>query len=344
MNVMLCPLCQNPNDAAAKFCGQCGAQLEIACAQCGTISSATHKFCPQCGAALENAPQAGLHSAKELAEPRPREERRWATVLFADLSDFTKMSERMDAEDVKQLADRCAERMSQEVRRFGGTVLNVVGDQVVAVFGAPQAHDDDAERAVRAGLAIRDCSLTEDSAHPIKLHIGINTGDLMAGSIGPPEHRKYTVMGDTVNMAARLMSAAPSGSVLVGEETWRATRRVVRYRELPPVAVKGKQQPLSVWEALDAAAVSASRPLGTAPLVGRDEELALLSGIWLKAVREGRPHLITVLGEPGIGKSRLAAEFESRFCADALVLHGRCLPYGYDLGYWALTMVLKEAA
>lgn len=273
-----------------------------------------------------------------------REERRWVTLLFADISGFTAMSEQMDPEDVKAMAHRCTERMGEQVRRFGGTVLNVAGDQVFAVFGAPVAHEDDAERAVRAGLAIRECLLSQDSTPPIQVHIGINTGEVMAGLVGPAEHRPYTVMGDAVNTAARLMSAAPSGSVLVGEETWRATRRVVRCRELPPVAVKGKERPLPVWEALDAALVSDARPLGTAPLVGRDEELALLSGIWLKAVREARPHLITVLGEPGIGKSRLAAEFERRFCADALVLHGRCLPYGEALGYWALTTVLKEAA
>lgn len=148
------------------------------------------------------------------------------------------MSERMDAEDVKALAHRCAERMSEEVRRFGGTVLNVVGDQIVAVFGAPVSHEDDAERAVRAALAIRDCSLADEAAKPIRVHVGINTGEVMAGLVGPQERCDYTVMGDVVNLAARLMSVAPAATVLVGEETWRATRRVARYRELPPVARK----------------------------------------------------------------------------------------------------------
>jgi class 3 adenylate cyclase/tetratricopeptide (TPR) repeat protein len=263
--------------------------------------------------------------------------------LFADLSGFTTLSEKMDPEDVKALAHRCTGRLSEEVRRFGGTVLGIAGDQVVAAFGAPVAHEDDAERAVRAALAMRDCPLQDGNGKAIKVHAGVNTGEVMAGLIGPQEHQDYAVMGDTTNVAARLMSAAPAGSVLVGEETWRATRNVIKYRDLPPVLAKGKQQPVPVWEALEALAAPKSRPLGTAPLVGRDDELGLLSGIWLRVVREARPHLVTVLGDPGLGKSRLVAEFEKRFCSDALVLHGRCLPYGEALGYWALATALKEA-
>ncbi|MBI3418465.1 MAG: AAA family ATPase [Verrucomicrobia bacterium] len=325
---MKCPECQHENSSSARFCNNCGTKMETACPQCATIVSSGSKFCPECGEPLTGKAGPTTGSPPRLASQTPREERRWVTVLFADLSEFTTLSERMDAEDVKALAHRCAERMSEEVRRFGGTVLNVVGDQIVAVFGAPLAHEDDAERGVRAGLAIRDCSLVQSSGEPICVHVGINTGEVMAGLVGPQERCDYTVMGDAVNLAARLMSAAPPGTVLVGEETWRATRRVARYRELPPLAVKGKQQPVAVWEALNVAPVTEARRPDAAPLVGRDEELALLSDTWLKVVRESRPHLVTVLGEPGIGKSRLVAEFERRFCADALVLHGRCLPYG----------------
>jgi tetratricopeptide (TPR) repeat protein len=191
---------------------------------------------------------------------------------------------------------------------------------------------------------MRDCPLQDGNGKAIKVHAGVNTGEVMAGLIGPQEHQDYAVMGDTTNVAARLMSAAPAGTVLVGEETWRATRAVIKYRQLPPVQAKGKQQPVPVWEALETLAGPKSRPTGTAPLVGRDDELGLLSGIWLRVVRESRPHLVTVLGDPGLGKSRLVAEFEKRFCGDALVLHGRCLPYGEAIGYWALAAALKEAA
>jgi class 3 adenylate cyclase/tetratricopeptide (TPR) repeat protein len=340
-----CHQCGRENPAQAKFCGQCGGKLDLACGECGAANPVGNKFCSQCGHPLASDAKTkpGLPAPGYLAQVPP-EERRWATLLFADVAGFTALSERLDPEDVKALAGRCADQLSAEVHRFGGTVITIAGDQVVAAFGAPVAHEDDAERAVRAALAMRACVLGPDPDHPLRVHIGVNTGDVMAGLIGPQERKDYAVMGDTTNVAARLMSAAPGGSVLVGEETWRATRRSVRYRELPPLALKGKAQPVPVWEALEATSIAESRPLGSAPLVGRDEELALLSDFWLKVVREARPHLVTVLGEPGIGKSRLVGEFEKRFCTQALVLHGRCLPYGETFGYGALTMALKEAA
>jgi class 3 adenylate cyclase/tetratricopeptide (TPR) repeat protein len=321
--------------------------MEQLCSKCSALNPLGSKFCNECGHALESSktgpPESNQASPTVTDSAAPREERRWATLLFADLSGFTSLSEQLDPEDVKTLAHRCTQQMSEEVRRFGGTVININGDLVIAAFGAPIAHEDDAERAVRAALAMRDCSLQDNTGRPIQIHAGINTGEVMAGVIGPQEHQDYTVMGDTTNVAARLMSAAPAGSVLVGEETWRATRGVIRYLELPPVLAKGKQQPVPVWKAQEALAGPKSRPLGSAPLVGRDEELELLCGIWRRVVNERRIHLITVLGDPGLGKSRLVAEFEKRFCAEARVLHGRCLPYGEALGYWALTTALREA-
>jgi tetratricopeptide (TPR) repeat protein len=250
----------------------------------------------------------------------------------------------MDPEDVKALTQRCIERLCEEVRRFGGTVLDTLGDEVFAAFGAPLAHEDDAERAVRAGLAMRDCPVSGELAYPIKIHVGINTGEVMAGEVGPKENRQYRVVGDVTNTAARLRSAAPPGTVFVGEETFRSTHRIVDYRVVPPIDAKGKERPVLAWEALGALSLPERRPLGTAPLVGRDDELRVLSGIWAKTLRENRPHLVTILGESGIGKSRLAAEFTGQITKDALVLHGRCLSYGEVLGYWALATVLKGAA
>src|SRR5262245_7272952 len=151
----------------------------------------------------------------------------------------------------------------------------------------------------------------------------------MAGLIGPEERRDYTVMGDTVNVAARLMSAAPAGTVLVGSETRHATARAVLYLDSRSLTMKGKAQPVSVFQAVDLLhSTHVARPLGTAPLVGRDEELALMSRLWSKVVREARPHLLSIIGDPGIGKSRIVAEFEQNALseAEAVVLHGRCLP------------------
>ncbi len=355
---MQCPACGGENRAGARFCEDCGARLELTCPSCGAAATPAKRFCGDCGAALTTPPSVGTplaapsrpdqdtgwaQQAAPLQPPLP-EERRWATVLFADLAGYTSLSERMDPEDVKELTHHCAERLSEEIRRFGGTVVNVMGDGVLAVFGAPVAHEDDAERAVRAALAMCECSLTTPGGADLQVHVGINTGELMAGLIGPEERRHYTVVGDTVNTTARLMHAAPAGQVLVGEETYLATRRAVRYRAVPPVEARGKERPVPAWEALETSPLPEARPLGTAPLVGRDDELAVLAGIWTKVVREGRPHLVTVLGEPGIGKSRLVAELEGRILREATVLHGRCLPYGTVLGYWALAMAMKEAA
>jgi class 3 adenylate cyclase/tetratricopeptide (TPR) repeat protein len=264
--------------------------------------------------------------------------------LFADVSGFTAMSEHMDPEDVKTLADHWAKRLSEEVRRFGGTVISVVGDEVYAVFGAPVAHEDDAERAVRAALAMRSLNLSDDPNNPVHVHVGVNTGEGMAGWIGPEGRRDYTVMGDTTNTGARLLKAASSGTVLVGESTYRETKRFVRYREVPPITAKGKDKPVSAWEALEMIAAPKARPLGTTPFIGREIELTRLEHMWLRVAKGTEPHLVTIFGEPGMGKSRLVAEFEQRLPDEVTVWHGRCLPYGEALGYWALTMALKEGA
>jgi len=339
---MRCSKCGHANSAEAKFCAQCGGRLESPCPKCGAANSSSSKFCVECGAALPPSDRQGVLGVEGSAE-----ERRWVTVLFADISGFTALSRGMDPEDLKALAHACAERMAEQVRRFGGTVLHVAGDQIYAVFGAPTAHEDDAERAVRAALAIRDCPLAATpTGQPLLVHIGVNTGETIAGQIGPAERRDYTVMGVTVNVASRLMSVAAPGSVLVGEETFRATRGTVQYRELPAVLVKGIDRPLAVWEAVQASAISQPRSAGTAPLVGREEEMELLSRVWLKTVRESQVHLVSILGEAGIGKSRLTGEFERRILGGsaATVIRGRCLPYGEALGYWALAQALKEGA
>ncbi|HEU5103567.1 MAG TPA: BTAD domain-containing putative transcriptional regulator, partial [Roseiflexaceae bacterium] len=287
--------------------------------------------------------------ARQRALPQYREERRWVTVLSADLLGFASLAERLDPEDLKALANQCAERLSAEIHRFGGTVINIMGNTLLAAFGAPIANEDDAERAVRAGMAIRDLALItpgDRDERRIEVRVGINSGDVMAGFAGPEQRRDYTIIGGAVNSAAGLMRAGSTSAVVVGEETFRATRGRVRYRKLPPISTGERDGPIAAWEAIDAVAMPRARPLRTTPLVGRDEELALLLGMWARAARESRPQLITVLGEPGIGKSRLLAEFERGVLAlgDTTLLHGRCLPYGEALGYGALSMALHEAA
>src|SRR5204863_588108 len=167
---------------------------------------------------------------------------------------------------------------SAEVRRFGGTVSSVMGDAIMAMFGAPVAHEDDAERAIRAAAAMRErIEAVENAPKRLQLHVGINTGETLAGLIGPEEARDYTAMGDTTNTAARLMSAAPAGSIYIGLQTYTAVEHAAVCREVEPVKAKGKAEPVRVWEVVELPTVPAARPMGTAPFVGRGEELQRLA-------------------------------------------------------------------
>lgn len=350
----ICQSCGHENRASGSACESCGARLARTCPQCGVEVPPDAHFCGACGGRLvaggmsaspTPAPGAPGAPGAPVAPGAPPEERRWATVLFAEVSGSTLLAQRTDPEDVEAFAAVCIERLGELVRRFGGRIIAVAGDTVLAVFGAPAAHEDDAERAVRAALAMCAGTFAEDLAQPIELQVGINTGLVLAGEIGPPEQRQVVLLGDTTRSAARLRSAAPPGSVLVAEATYQATSRVVRYRPLGAVETQGSAFPIPAWEALDMVTpLPQPRPLGTAPLIGRDQDLALLAGIWAKVVREAQPYLVTVLGEAGIGKSRLVVEFERHALGDALVLHGRCPPFGEALGYGALAGALKEAA
>jgi class 3 adenylate cyclase/tetratricopeptide (TPR) repeat protein len=332
---MRCGACGTENRAGRKFCVQCGAPLEVVCPACGARAEPGERFCGECGTQLPTA-----------AEAQREEERRLATILFADLAGFTSMSEGMDPEAVKALASRSAAVMSEEVRKLGGTVTSVMGDAIMGVFGAPVAHEDDPERAVRAARAMQ-ARIGEVKGAPrkLELHIGINTGETMAGVVGPDDRRDYTAMGDTTNTAARLMGSAPTGSIYVGEETYRATREVVTYREVDPIKAKGKAGLVRTWEVLDVAPVPQARTLRTAaPLVGRQAELETLLALWDGVVEDPHPGMGLIIGPPGIGKSRLLTEVRQRLARDAAVHSGRCLPYGEGITYWPVVEILKDAS
>ncbi len=276
-------------------------------------------------------------------------ERRWVTVLAVQLGGFAALAERLDPEDLRALTDRCAEYITDEISRLDGTILRSTEESVLAAFGAPIAHEDDAERALRAGLAIRDCPLTLPREIPdarVQVRVGIDTGEVLAGAQGIDAQRHYSVSGAPVSVAVGLAGGSPSSAVLVGEQTYRATYPHVHYQAVPPVQAPDWSRPLSAWEALDIAPAPHPRALGHAPFVGRDHELDVLVGALAKVLREERPQLVSVLGEPGIGKSRLVHEFEGRVMVSTTVkvLHGRCLPYGEAVGYRALTMALFEVA
>src|SRR6266850_243207 len=262
--------------------------------------------CPNCS--QENPPIARFCLA--CAEPLPNlshglsEERKVVTVLFADLVGFTARAERLDPEDVRAILTPYFARVRSEIESFGGTVEKFIGDAVMAVFGAPVAHGDDPERAVRAALAM--CAAVDelnrnDPELELKVRIAVNTGEALVSLTASVAHGEGAVAGDVVNTASRLQEAAPVNGILVGEETYRATRSVIRYEDAESVVAKGKQEPVRVWRALAASTGPGERAAGRVPMLGRASELAALQLIWDNVLSEQRPQLVTLFGPAGIG-------------------------------------------
>jgi class 3 adenylate cyclase/tetratricopeptide (TPR) repeat protein len=275
----------------------------------------------------------------------PRRERKVVTVLFADLVGFTSRAEQLDPEDVEEILRPYHERLRTELERHGGTVEKFIGDAVMALFGAPVAHEDDPERAVRAGLAIRRYAGEEG----IELRIGITTGEALVRLAAKPEQGETVATGDVVNTAARLQAAAPVNGVLVDETTYRATRQAIDYHEVASVDAKGKSDPIPVWEAREARArfgVDVTHH-ARAELVGRERELSVLRDAFDRARHERIPQLVTLVAVPGMGKSRLVYELRRIVDADPELItwrQGRCLAYGDGVAFWALAEVVKAQA
>ena len=303
------------------------------CPSCGRDNPPDARFCSACGAAL--------------TEPQPeRRERKVVTVLFADLVDSTARAEQLDPEDVDARLRTYHSRVRAELERFGGTVEKFIGDAVAALFGAPVAHEDDPERAVRAALAIRDWARDEEE---LQVRLAVNTGEALVRLDAQPGGGEGMAAGDVLNTASRLQSAAPVNGVLVGEQTYRATERVVEYRKHEPVDAKGKAEPVPVWEALAARSrlgVDVSQE-SRAPLVGRERERELLVGTLRRVSAEREPQLVTLVGVPGIGKSRLVYELLGIVEADEDLVYwrqGRCPPYGDGVAFWAFGEMVKAHA
>jgi class 3 adenylate cyclase len=306
-----------------------------ACRACGQDNPEIARFCLACGASLA-------------AEAPRREERRIVSVVFVDLVGFTSRSEQLDPEDVRAILTPYHETVRDELESFGGVVEKFVGDAVMAVFGAPTAHGDDPERAVRAALAVRDAVTALNTEQPeleLSIRGAVNTGEAVVTLSARPELGEAMVAGDVVNTASRLQQHAPVGEIIVGEETYRATRAAIEYAALEAVTAKGKTAPLETWRAVAASSATGERDLSSTPFVGRSREVGLLEATWERVERERRPHLITVLGSPGVGKSRLTAEFTQRICArGGRIVRGRCLPYRERSAYGAFAMQVKELA
>ncbi len=301
----------------------------------------------ECGSDLATGSPTPLPAGAPATEAPP-EERRQATVLFADLSGYTAAAEQMDPEAVKALVDRTLRVLGEQIDRFGGSIDKFIGDNVMGVFGAPVAHEDDPERAVRAGLAMQQAmeeanrQSREKYGVGFSLRVGINSGEVMAGAVGD----RYTVMGDAVNVAARLQAAGRPDSVTVGEPTYRASREAISYERLEPLTLKGKEEPVPAWEAAGVLAEPRRAAVrAETPLIGREEEAGLLNSLVERIEREGSPHLVTVIGQAGVGKSRLLRELMNTLAESddpPIIRRGQCPPYGAGIAYWALAEVLND--
>jgi class 3 adenylate cyclase/tetratricopeptide (TPR) repeat protein len=308
-----CGACGAANPATSRFCGSCGAPLAgLRYPSCAALNPEGAHFCGQCGTALEGAPA---------PTPVAVEERKLATVLFADVVGFTSLAERTDAEAVARTVDAAFRRLGEVVADYGGTVDKYMGDSLLAVFGVPTAHDDDAERAVAAGLAMREVG------GDLAFSIGINTGEVMVTSLVDGQ---TTVIGDAVNVAARLEKAAAAGQVLVGELTARLAGRRVLFDEGRPLVVKGKREPVNVFAAvgLRDSGHQHEDDAGRPPLVGREADLAFLLAQWERTVAERRPGMVLVVGEPGVGTTRLVEELCTRVSPYAHVASTAYPAYG----------------
>ncbi|HYY76950.1 MAG TPA: AAA family ATPase, partial [Gaiellaceae bacterium] len=302
------------------------------CPACGQENPAGFRFCGACGAVLEAEAQ--------------REERKLVTALFADIVGSTASAEQLDPEDVRARLAPYYARVRSELVRFGGTVEKFIGDAVVALFGAPAAHEDDPERAVRAALAVRDAIADLNAADAwldLHIRIGVNTGEALVVLGARTTEGEGMAAGDVMNTAARLQSAAPVDGIVVGAATYEATAEAIEYRAADSIQAKGKSEPVPVWEVVAARRPPSRRAPSGVRLVGRERELEALDELWRRVGDDRRPGLATVLGPPGIGKSRLLLEFAAG-AENATVHWGRCLPYGEGITYWAIAEILKEAA
>lgn len=382
---MECPNCHTNNPLNAKFCLECGNRL-LVCPNCGTLNLPIAKFCIECGTSLQprgentvplpfsqssnNGKNTLAPSSRQLTDSLlPPEERRVVTIMFADITSYTPLADRLEPEDIRAILTGYFNLMAEQIRRHGGTVEKYIGDAIMAVFGSPIAHEDDPDRAIRAALDMQKAlkhfnerRLAQDTqAIQLQMRIGINTGEVAVPNNAQHQRRDFLITGDAVNVAARLQQAATPDTILVGERTYLTTRGVFEFRAIAPLQLKGKPEPLPAYVVLglrNQGAIIVQHPRGIEEhptrLVGRSLELTLLHANYARVRAERHPHLITILGTPGIGKSRLVHEFidrEQEKIKSAssttrpvapLVLEGHCPPYGEGITYWPLIEILRS--
>ena len=363
---MKCPKCRFDNREGAKFCGECGHKFEITCSECGANNRAGNKFCDECGHALKeptetpaidySKPQS--YTPKFLADKilinrsAMEGERKLVTVLFADVANYTDMSEALDPEEVHQIMDGSFKILMDEIHKYEGTINQFTGDGVMALFGAPVAHEDHAGWACHAALNIQKTvgeygeKISKDYGVPFKMRIGLNSGPVIVGSIGDDLRMDYTAVGDTTNLASRMESLAQPGTVLLSKHTHRLVKDYFELKPLGKLAVKGKGEPQEVFELVKAGGsatrLEAAVARGLTKFVGRQNSMAALTEAYEK-VKNGTGQVVGVVGEAGVGKSRLLLEFRSRLPQREFgYLEGRCIHFGGAMPYLPILDILRS--
>ena len=366
---MKCPRCQHENPADAAFCDECGARVETTCPSCGEANRASAKFCRKCGAGLTQPAAVGPASSSKLASPEsytPKHladkiltsksalegERKQVTVLFADLKGSMELLAERDPEEARKLIDPVLQTMMDAVHRYEGTVNQVMGDGIMALFGAPLAHEDHAVRGCYAALRMQESirRYTEEVRHThgveVQIRVGLNSGEVVVRSIGSDLHMDYTAVGQTTHLAARMEQLATPGTIRITAGTLALAEGYIAVKGIGPIPVKGLAEPVEVYELTGAGTartrLQAARGRGLTRFVGRDTELDLLRHAAEQA-RAGRGQLVAVVGEPGVGKSRLYYEFNhSHHVEDWLVLESGSISYGKATPYLPLADLLRS--
>ncbi|MBF0127642.1 MAG: AAA family ATPase [Magnetococcales bacterium] len=357
---MKCSHCQQDNRQGVHYCTRCGTPLHAICHLCRSPCAAEDIYCGECGSRLPggNRPPAQLPALSTLiASPQSQtpleSERKNVTVLFADISGFTAMSERMDPEEVTNIMNGCMKMLADIVHRYEGYVDKFIGDCIMAIFGAPITHENDPELALRAALEMQkemeeyNASLQGRLETPLTLHTGINSGMVIAGGVGSDKKMEYTVMGDTVNLAARLESLAKHGQTFVSGYTYNLTRNLFEFVRHDPIKVKGKKEPVAVYEVIRAKSrneqnIDQSHETIT-PLVGRNREMETLRACLDRHV-SGQGLVTFLISPAGVGKSRIHQEIKKQFLKGERiqVLEGICRSFSRDTSYAVFIEIFRQ--
>jgi len=363
---MKCPQCQFDNRKGAKFCSECGNRFELTCPECLTKIRLGSKFCDECGYDLKKPPDAPSIDLSKPQSYTPKfladkilssrsaieGERKLVTVLFADVANYTAIAEKLDPEEVHQIMDRLFKILLDEIHKYEGTINQFTGDGIMAIFGAPVSHEDHAQRACYAALAVQKAmadfseKLKDEKEIDFKIRVGINTGPVVVGSIGDDLRMDYTALGDTTNLAARLQQGAESGRILMSDSSHKLISPHFVTKPFGDLQVKGKKEPVSTYvlkrtrrtrSLMDIVAEKA-----LSPLIGRSEEFGRLHRLW-DLCKKGSGQVVFIVGEAGIGKSRLVFELHRALTAEKITwLEGRCTAYGRNLPFSPLIDLLKR--